>query len=108
MPVVEVDKLRWGDIYLNEHGQKCKHYPLHKYQAIVYQSTARFTAAIAGTGGGKTVVGPLWLAKQIQAFRDINAARRTHFLRMDLAPTYKDLILSTFTPLIKIERSSYR
>ena len=39
---------------------------LHKGQTRVWKSEARFTAMIAGTGSGKTVMGPIWLYKQIQ------------------------------------------
>lgn len=38
---------------------------LHPGQSPIFQTDARFTALIAGTGGGKTYVGPWWLAQQI-------------------------------------------
>ena len=50
----------WGRIINGE-----KFFPVHAAQAEVVQSKARFIAAIAGTGGGKTAVGPLWLMQQI-------------------------------------------
>jgi len=38
---------------------------LHEGQTAVFQSDARFVALIAGTGGGKTYIGPYWLARKI-------------------------------------------
>lgn len=82
----------WGQIV---DGQKF--YPLHEAQRDVLDSTVRFTAAIAGTGGGKTVIGPLWLAKQIQK----SIAKNEFFLGMVLAPTYKVLSRATIPTLIE-------
>lgn len=39
---------------------------LHRGQSRIFQTDARFSALIAGTGGGKTYVGPWWLAKEIE------------------------------------------
>ncbi|KKN32068.1 hypothetical protein LCGC14_0817590 [marine sediment metagenome] len=39
---------------------------LHRGQCRVFQTDARFSALIAGTGGGKTYVGPWGLAKEIE------------------------------------------
>lgn len=41
-------------------------YPCHYHQTRVLKSESRFTAAIAGTGGGKTVIGPLWVMRKIK------------------------------------------
>ena len=38
---------------------------LHPGQAAVFKTDARFTALIAGTGGGKTWTGPWWLAREV-------------------------------------------
>ena len=38
---------------------------MHEGQTAVFQSLARFVALIAGTGGGKTYIGPYWLAREI-------------------------------------------
>ena len=43
----------WGELY-REGGKLLKWYPVHEAQAEILASTARFSAAIAGTGGGKT------------------------------------------------------
>lgn len=80
----------WGEIIPG----KGKHYPLHEFQLEVYNSTTRFTAAIAGTGGGKTVVGPLWLAKQI-------LETKGRGLYMVIAPTYKVLSRATVPCLLE-------
>jgi len=56
----------WGDLILDEKGRKTKWFPTHQGQYELLQSKARFTAAIAGTGGGKTVAGALWLMQEIQ------------------------------------------
>ncbi len=38
---------------------------LHSGQTAIFQTDARYVALIAGTGGGKTFVGPYWLAREI-------------------------------------------
>lgn len=92
-------KLGWGDYIDEDDKSKGKNYPLHEGQLAVYNSETRFTAAIAGTGGGKTVVGPLWMAKQIERVR--NASERAKpFLGMVVAPTYKVLQRATVPTLI--------
>src|SRR5688572_25119172 len=53
-------KCKWGELVGG-----VRNYPLHKYQAQVLSSTARITFAIAGTGGGKSCIIPLWLSKQL-------------------------------------------
>jgi phage terminase large subunit len=55
----------WGELY-REGGKLLKWYPVHEAQAEILASTARFSAAIAGTGGGKTACGALWLMQRIQ------------------------------------------
>lgn len=40
---------------------------LHKGQSKAWKSKARFVAMIAGTGGGKSWFGPIWLYREIQA-----------------------------------------
>ena len=42
-----------------------KRVQLHDGQTAIFKADARFKALIAGTGGGKTFVGPLWLAPEI-------------------------------------------
>jgi len=40
-------------------------YELHPGQAMAFDSEAQYVAMIAGTGGGKTWFGPIWLAREI-------------------------------------------
>jgi phage terminase large subunit len=56
---------RWGEL-ITKNGRLEKYFPVHQGQFDILQSTARYTAAIAGTGGGKTVCGALWLVNEIQ------------------------------------------
>jgi PBSX family phage terminase large subunit len=56
---------------------------LHYYQSRILNATQRFIAAIAGTGGGKTFLGPIWLLKEIE--KDDQATY------MVVAPNYKML-----------------
>lgn len=85
--------LRWGA--KNENGNKV--YPLHKYQKECFKSTARFTAGIAGTGGGKTALGALWAHKK--AIEAID--KRGVCMGMVLAPTYKVLDRATVPSLLE-------
>lgn len=41
---------------------------LHKYQGKAFLSKARFVALIAGTGGGKTFFGPIWLLNEVHRY----------------------------------------
>ncbi len=68
-----------------------KYFPIHQYQRLILDSNRRFNAAIAGTGGGKTVTGPLWCIKRIeQAIEKYGLC-----LGMIVAPTYKVLARAT-------------
>ncbi len=96
--MVDVKKLGWGDFIDPDNRSKGKYYPLHSAQQEVYNSTARFTAAIAGTGGGKTVLGPLWVTKQL--VRVIQSGTQKPALFLVVAPTYKVLIRATVPTLI--------
>ena len=40
---------------------------LHPFQLAVLDSPARFVAAIAGSQGGKTVIGPVWMHEEMRA-----------------------------------------
>jgi phage terminase large subunit len=51
----------WGEII-----NGVKHFPCHEGQLAILRSYARFTAAICGSGGGKSSGGALWLAMQVQ------------------------------------------
>lgn len=81
--------VRWGEIV---DGRKT--YPLHRAQADVLRSRSRFVAAFAGTGGGKTAIGPLWVANEI---RRLNRP----ILGIVLAPTYQVLQRATVRTLIE-------
>ena len=91
-------KLQWGDLIDPDDPSRGKYYPLHEHQLAIYNSTARFTAAVAGTGGGKTVVGPLWLIRKVEEHLNKNPGRP--FLGMVVAPTYKVLERATVPTLI--------
>jgi len=83
---------RWGSII--EHpitGQKIKYMPLHPYQKEMLGSDKRFNAAVAGTGGGKTVCGAVWCIRQIE--RAIKQYGKC--LGFIVAPTYKVLARAT-------------
>lgn len=64
---------------------------LHEHQGRALRSTKRFVAMIAGTGGGKTFFGPIWLAQEIQKYP------KESFLV--IAPTYKMLSRATIPML---------
>ena len=66
---------------------------LHKYQSRAIDSNRRFIALIAGTGGGKTYFGPIWLLKEI-----IKYPGEEYLVA---APTYKMLTRTTINNLIK-------
>lgn len=81
-------KVGWGEERDNE---KC--YPLHPGQADVLVSPSRFTAACAGTGGGKTVLGALWAY--------IQCDRNSPTLGLVVAPTYQILARATAPALVE-------
>lgn len=94
---VQQNKYKWGDIVPG--NPPIKYYPVHDAQKKVIESNSRFTAAIAGTGGGKTAIGPLWLAKQIQRQQAENPNKPGIY--MVVAPTYKVLSRATVPTLIE-------
>lgn len=88
---------RWGEKFnpetkkvSNDPGHP-KFFPVHRYQRQILHSNARFTAAVAGTGGGKTVTGPLWCIDKIQKA----IQKYGKCLGMIAAPTYKVLARAT-------------
>ncbi len=87
----------WGAT--DESGAKC--YPLHSGQTAIMKSTARFTAAIAGTGGGKTVLGPLWIAQHIDRVCRSRDIRTDPIIGFVVAPTYPIMARATAPTLIK-------
>lgn len=84
---------KWGDLVNGE-----KVYPLHPMQREIFFSNSRFTAAIAGTGGGKTVLGPLWISRQIDKIRQTDPGRL--ITGMVVAPTYKILMRATVPTML--------
>lgn len=83
-----------------------KQYPLHEGQRDVLASKSRFVAACAGTGGGKTAVGPLWLTLRIQDILKMVRAgkrdlRRDPIMCMVVAPTYPILARATVPTLVR-------
>ena len=89
---------KWGDFINEDDRSKGKYYPLHQYQANIYYSEARFIAAIAGTGGGKTAIGPLWVAKIINGMR--SKGYEKPIMGLVVAPTYKVLARATVPMLV--------
>jgi phage terminase large subunit len=89
--IAPINRLKWGDYIDPGNPAKGKYFPLHEYQLPVYSSNKRYTAAIAGTGGGKTVCGAVWSVRQIQ-----EAISKTgKCLGFIVAPTYKILSRAT-------------
>lgn len=66
---------------------------LHPGQSAIFQSDARFKALIAGTGGGKTFTGPIWLVEEIRPY-----PQDDYFIA---APTYKILQSSSLPTTIE-------
>lgn len=64
---------------------------LHEYQTKVFESKARFTAAIAGKRGGKSVCGAAWLCQRI--YEDYEKGKRGNYLIV--APTNPVIIQAT-------------
>lgn len=75
-----------------------KEITLHKYQTKALVSKSRFIALIAGTGGGKTFTGPVWL------IREIKRHPKGNFLVV--APTYKMLTRATIPTLVECFRGT--
>lgn len=98
---LDTKKLKWGDLIDPNDPSKGRYYKFHPKQEEAYFSTSRFTAAIAGTGGGKTVLGPLWCAKEIHRIQSLPDRDKRPFLGMVVAPTYKVLSRATVPELIK-------
>lgn len=87
----------WGNI-IETAGASKKHFVLHRGQSDVMKHAARFKAAIAGTGGGKTVLGPIWIAEQIR--RCVAEGRAGHILGFVVAPTFPILARATAPTLV--------
>ena len=90
-------EIRWGDLIDSNDLSKGKYFPLHADQIKVFNQRTRFTAAIAGTGGGKTVLGPIWCLRQIQEA----IHKYGKCLGMIIAPTYKVLSRATMPTFVE-------
>ncbi len=82
--MINEEPREWGDTYRDEEsGQLSKWFPVHEGQQAVLQATSRFTLCLAGTGGGKTAVVPLWLMNEI--------AKKPQGRFLVVSPNYKML-----------------
>lgn len=81
----------WGRI--DEDG--VKQFPLHPKQWEAFIARERFVAAIAGTGGGKTAMGPVWVMRKIQELSQQRDLEVEPILGMIVAPTYAILARAT-------------
>lgn len=70
----------------------------HYYQSRALQSKKRFIALIAGTGGGKTFLGPIWLYQELSKYPEDQ-----FFV---IAPVYKMLTRATVPMLIDMLRGT--
>lgn len=89
----------WGEV--NEFGEK--EFSLHPGQEDILLSKARFKAAIAGTGGGKTAMGPVWCLMRIQekiADPSFNP-EKDEVLGLVVAPTYQIMARATAPTFVK-------
>lgn len=91
----------WGQ--LDDNGEL--NFPCHPKQHAAVMSDVRFTAACAGTGGGKTACGPLWMLRRIQLFLD--SGNPEPYLAFVVAPTAKIMRRATRPEFIKIFKSSH-
>lgn len=83
--------VEWGQV--DETGTKV--FRLHEGQSQVMKAKARFKAAIAGTGGGKTVLGSVWCYEQIARVADSRDLSKDPLKGMIVAPTYPILVRAT-------------
>ncbi len=65
---------------------------LHDAQTDIIESNRRFIAGIAGTGGGKTAIGPVWLMDRI--------AEHPRGMWLVIAPTYPIMARATAPTLV--------
>lgn len=79
-------------------GRPTKKITLHKYQSMAFESKARFVCLSAGTGGGKTFMGPPWLCNEI--------SKHPGDTWLILAPTYKILSRATMPTWIEFVRGT--
>ncbi len=75
-------------------GKRVKLYP---FQTKARRSTARFTAMLGGTGGGKTWFGPLWLGDKITNDRNAGVGEGASYFV--IGPT-ADMVRDTLVPTL--------
>lgn len=80
------------------HGERV--YLLHEAQAEVMRADARFKAAIAGTGGGKTALGPIWLLSEIHRVMGERDVWAEPIMGLIVAPTYQIMARATAPTLV--------
>lgn len=85
-------------VNLQRQLSESKQIRLHRYQSMALQLQNRFVALIAGTGGGKTYAGPMWL------YREIDKHPKDNF--WVVAPTYRMLSRATVPTLVEIFRGT--
>jgi PBSX family phage terminase large subunit len=103
---------QWGETYHDNKGVLHKHFPLHEGQAQILQSNARFTAAIAGSGGGKTALLALWLMQEIKKNpqgKYLIVVPKFHVLRQSTLPVWQTTVqdLSEFEGDYKVATNEY-
>jgi len=90
---------RWGEMI-----DGLKTYDCHEGQSAVISSDARFVAAIAGTGGGKTALGPLWVMREMDRIRKLRPG--VPIVGFCVAPTYDVLARATAPTLVHMFRDT--
>jgi hypothetical protein len=84
--------------WLDRNGEL--HWNLHRGQWRVWNSEKQITLALAGTQSGKTVFGPLWMAREIQ-----NHGPGDYLIA---SPTFKLLSLKLFPEFLRLFKSTCR
>lgn len=86
----------------NKDGQM--QYDLHEGQSAIFRSGARFKAAIAGTGGGKTAIGPLWCLQECQRVLKERGDKMDEepIVGMILAPTVSIMSRATSAEFVRV------
>lgn len=91
----------WGDLVELADGTLTKSWPMHAGQWDLMQSRSRFSLASAGTGGGKTAMGPPWIYDECGfIMKDRNVVTRP-IKGLIVAPTHQVLQRATLPELIK-------
>lgn len=75
--------------------------PVHEGQRRALASTRKITAVLAGSGGGKTTIGPIWLTRRIALHWDDPLEQQKYLV---VAPTTDllGLALTALSPYLKV------